>query len=79
MGDGAADGTARGEEKNGNVGVDLRDDGEGYIEVGIESFEGDIGAEGAVFPFVAKAERSYRAGLSFSHKHDRVEDAGNGG
>lgn len=59
--------------------VDLGDDREIYVEVGIESFEGDIGAERTIFPFVAETEGGNTGGFSFSHEHDWVENARDGG
>lgn len=53
--DGAADGAAGGEEEEVDVRVDLGDDAELGVELGVEGLERDVGAQGAVFPFVAKA------------------------
>ena len=77
---GAADGAARGEEEEVDVRVHLADDGVGDVEVGVEGFEGDVGAERAVFPFVAEAVGFEDAGFGvLGHEHHGVEDAGDGG
>lgn len=67
MGDGTTDGAAAGEEENVDVWVDLRDDGERDIELGIECAQGDVSAQGAVFPFMSKGEGDNGAVLGFRH------------
>lgn len=62
--DGAADGAAGGEEEEVDVRVDLGDDAELGVELRVEGFERDVGAQGAVFPFVAEAVRGELAGVA---------------
>lgn len=54
VGDGLADGAPGGEEEEVDVWVYLGDDAEVDVEVEVECAEGDVGAEGAIFPFVAE-------------------------
>lgn len=54
--------------------VYLGDDGEVDVEVEIQSFERDVGAETAVFPFVAEGIRDQGTGAGFHHEHDRIQN-----
>ena len=54
MRDRAADGAAGREEEEVDVRIYLRDDAKLGVELGVEGFEWDVGAETTVFPFVAE-------------------------
>ncbi len=49
-----ADRTTRCKEEEIDVGIYLGDNAKVDVEVEVESFEGDVGAETAIFPFVAE-------------------------
>ena len=78
---GTADAAAGGEEEDGDVWVDLGDDAEVDVEVQVQRARGDVGAEGAVFPFCAEGVGgdSAAAAARLRHEDDGVEDAWDGG
>ena len=59
--------------------VHLGNDGKVGVEMEIQSFEGYISPQTAVFPFVAEGIRREGSVALFHHEHNRIEDSGNSG
>src|SRR5690242_10823786 len=75
----ASDRSPRREEKDVNMWINLRHDGESDVEMKVQRFEWDISSQRSILPLMAERIRREGAVLVLLHKDDWVEDTRNSG